>query len=239
MSRSDVQEYLFSCIDDLLTALPIRYIKWDHNRDLTQAGSAGRPAYRQQILATYQLIDRIVAAHPDVEIEACAGGGGRIDAGILSRTHRVWTSDCIDAVSRQTIQTGFLGFFPPEVMGSHIGASPAHSTGRSQSMAFRAATALPGHFGVELDPRSLSQAEHQEMSDWITLYKSIRSLLHTGAIWQGSAGDGVVWQAFGTEAEFVLFGSSSRADPATLPSARSPGLPRGEYDVQNRTDRSE
>ena len=205
MSRLDVQDYLFTCIDDLLSDLKIKYIKWDHNRDLTQAGSSGRPAYHQQIQATYKLIDRILEAHPDVEIEACAGGGGRIDSGILTRTHRVWTSDCIDAVSRQTIQAGFLGFFPPELMGSHIGASPAHSTGRSQSMAFRAATALTGHFGVELDPRSLTEVERQEMSDWIALYKSVRGVLHTGSVWQGSAGDGVVWQAFGTEAEFVLF----------------------------------
>lgn len=211
MSRLDVQDYLFACIDDLLSDLKIKYIKWDHNRDLTQAGSSGRPAYHQQIQATYKLIDRILEAHPDVEIEACAGGGGRIDAGILTRTHRVWTSDCIDAVSRQTIQAGFLGFFPPELMGSHIGASPAHSTGRSQSMAFRAATALTGHFGVELDPRSLTEVERQEMSDWIALYKSVRGVLHTGSVWQGSAGDGVVWQAFGAATDFILF--VHRIDP--------------------------
>ena len=41
----------------------------------------------------YALIDELRAAPPDVEIESCASGGGRIDLGILERTDRVWTSD--------------------------------------------------------------------------------------------------------------------------------------------------
>jgi alpha-galactosidase len=78
-----------------------------------------------------------------VEIESCAGGGGRIDAGVIAHTHRFWTSDCIDAISRVSIQRGFLQFMPPEVMGSHVGACPAHSTGRMQSMPFAAASPCP------------------------------------------------------------------------------------------------
>ena len=89
----------------------------------------------------------------------CAGGGGRSDAGIMAYTHRFWASDNLDAVSRTAIQRGFLTFLPPEVMGSHIGASPAHATGRRQSLPFRAAIAMPGHFGIELDPRRLNAEE--------------------------------------------------------------------------------
>jgi alpha-galactosidase len=44
------------------------------------------------------------------------------------------------------------------MMGSHVGASPAHATGRAQALAFRAAVAMPGHFGVEMDPRTLDGA---------------------------------------------------------------------------------
>jgi len=42
-----------------------------------------------QTRGSYDLIDRLRQAFPQVEIESCASGGGRIDAGILSRTHRV------------------------------------------------------------------------------------------------------------------------------------------------------
>jgi alpha-galactosidase len=214
LTKPAVFDYLLDHLGKLLIALPISYLKWDHNRDLTTAGSGARAAYRQQTLAAYALFDAIRAGWPQVEIEACAGGGGRIDAGILTRTHRVWTSDCIDAVSRVSIQRGFLQFFPPEIMGSHIGTSPAHSTGRNQNMAFRGAVALGGHFGIELDPRHLSTADQSRVRKWIELYKTHRGVLHGGHVWQGDAGDGVSWVAQGSKQDFVL--SVFRCEPTQL-----------------------
>lgn len=205
MTNEDVQNYLFEKIESLLTNLPIDYLKWDHNRDLTQAGSDGFAVYTHQINASYALFQKIRDAFPEVEIEACAGGGGRIDAGILQLTHRVWASDCIDAVSRKRIQDGFLQYLPPEIMGTHIGASPAHSTGRSQNMDFRAAMAIIGHFGIELDPRKIPAAEKEKIKSWVNLYKNIRNITHTGQVWRGDAGDHVTWQVLGNHDEYYAF----------------------------------
>ena len=203
MTRSEVADYLFEKIADLLAGLPIAYLKWDHNRDLSAAGRT--PLYRRQVLATYALMARIRAAFPSVEIESCAGGGGRIDAGVIRHSHRFWTSDCIDAVSRVAIQRGFLQFMPPELMGSHVGTSPAHSTGRMQAMDFRAGVALPGHFGVELDLRKVEDAEREALRGWIAAYKAHRDALHRGRVWQGEAGDSLLWQAHGSADELLLF----------------------------------
>ena len=205
LAREEVVDYLFGRIGALLDALPITYLKWDHNRDLAPAGHEGRPAYRRQIEGAWRLMDRLRAKWPHVEIEACAGGGGRIDAGIIRRTHRFWTSDCIDAVSRMEVQHGFLQFMPPEIMGAHIGASPSHSTERSQALDFRAAVALPGHLGLEFDLRTMSADERAELAAWIALYKRLRDRLHSGKVWRGEAGDGVVWQAHGGEDALILF----------------------------------
>jgi alpha-galactosidase len=203
MAKPEVSDYLFEKIAALLADLPISYLKWDHNRDLTTAGA--QPRYRKQIAASYAFMARLRAAFPHVEIEACAGGGGRIDAGIIRHTHRFWTSDNIDAVSRVSIQRGFLQFMPPELMGSHVGASPAHATGRSQSMDFRAAVALPGHFGVELDVRKLADVERVKLAGWIAAYKTQRDRLHCGTVWQGEGEDGLLWQAHGDADSILLF----------------------------------
>ena len=198
IARPAVADYLFDKINALLQAHPIRYLKWDHNRDLTCAGLAdGTAGYRAQVQAVYALLARLRAAHPAVEIESCSGGGGRIDFGVLRHTHRVWTSDCIDALSRVDIQRGFLQFFPPEIMGAHVGTVPAHTTGRTQSLDFSAAVALPGHFGLEFDLCLLDDAARAALAGWITLYKQWRGHLHTGRVWRGDAGDGTVWQAHG------------------------------------------
>ncbi|MDH7639340.1 alpha-galactosidase [Sphingomonas oryzagri] len=205
LGRSDVRDHLFDRLDELLSGLPIAYLKWDHNRDLVAAGGAdGRARYHDQVVGAYALFDRLLAAYPGLEIEACAGGGGRIDAGIAERCHRFWTSDCIDATSRVEMQRGFLAFMPPEMMGSHVGASPAHSTGRSQGMAFRSAVALPGHFGIELDPATLDEANEALLADGVARYKALRDRLHHGRVWLGEGPDGLVWQAHGEAGRGLL-----------------------------------
>lgn len=224
MGRAEVHDHLFARLDALLGTLPIGYLKWDHNRDLAPAeDTQGRARYHAQVIGTYALIDRIRAAHPAVEIEACAGGGGRIDAGIAARTHRFWTSDNLDAVSRVAIHRGFLAFMPPELMGAHVGACPAHATGRSQSLGFRAGVALPGHFGVELDPGTLDAADHAALASAIARYKALRARLHCGRVWQGEAADGIVWHAVGAPDDLVLLvtrvapASHRRPQPVRLP----------------------
>jgi alpha-galactosidase len=224
IARPEVSQYLFERIDALLGTLPIAYIKWDHNRDLATAAHAdGRAAWHAQVPAAYALMDRLRAAHPALEIESCSGGGGRIDFAVLQRSHRVWTSDCIDALSRIDSQRGLLQFFPPEIMGNHVGSAPSHQTGRTQALAFRAAVALPGHLGVEQDVRRLDADARAELAGWIALYKRWRGLLHGGRVWLGDAGDGVVWQLHGDDAAGELILLCYRRQPSSLRYA--PALP--------------
>ena len=167
-----------------------------------------------QVLGAWALWDRIRASFPDIEIEACAAGGGRIDAGFAARAHRFWASDNIDATSRVAIQRGFLQFMPPELMGAHVGASPAHATGRCQALDFRALVALPGHFGIELDPERMGQQEVERLTQWVALYKRLRDRLHRGTCWLGEGADGLVWQAHGAPSDFLLL--VTRARPISL-----------------------
>ncbi|AOW11760.1 glycoside hydrolase [Hydrogenophaga crassostreae] len=201
-----VQDYLFEKLDALLSTLPISYLKWDMNRDLTQAvGADGRAGYLGFVKGLYALLARVRTAHPNVEIESCASGGGRMDAGVLAHTHRFWTSDNTDALSRVGIQRGALQFFPPELLGAHIGPAPYHTTGRTQSLDFRAGVALPLHLGIELDVRAIEDGERAQLAPWLTLYKSLRGQLHQGAMWLGECGDHIVWQAHGNAQDLIVF----------------------------------
>lgn len=193
LANPDVTAYLFEKLSGLLHVHPIAYLKWDMNRDLAAAGHHGRAAYRRQVEATFRLLADLRNAHPTVEIESCASGGGRADYGMLEHTHRIWTSDCNDPLTRIDIQRGFLRFFPPEVMGAHIGPACSHTTGRRHDMAFRAMVAIFGHLGLEMDVRCLTMAEKNELSAWIALYKEWRGVVHRGILRQGGDAGALAW----------------------------------------------
>jgi len=184
LTRQEVVDYLFKCIDDILNEYSsIRYIKWDMNRDINHAGNAqGKPAVSKQTHALYKLIDDLREAHPKVEIESCSSGGARVDYGVLSHTDRVWTSDSNDAIDRLDIQRGCSYFFPSEVMGAHVGPRDCHITGRRVSIDMRAGVSFFGHLGLEMDPRELNEHEMQALSDIIALHKKHRTLIHSGEL---------------------------------------------------------
>jgi alpha-galactosidase len=164
----------------ILSSHKIAYIKWDHNRVLNDGAHAGRPGTRTQTLAIYRLFAELKKRHPDLEIESCASGGARIDLGVLDYVDRFWTSDNNDALERQTIQRWTSLVIPPELLGTHIGPTRGHQTGRSLDLSFRAITALFGHAGIEWDLTQSSQSERDNLKTWARFYKSHRALLHTG-----------------------------------------------------------
>ena len=150
LGNPDAFAHVLGQLDALLRDHAIAFVKWDMNRDhIAATGSDGAAGTHRQTLAVYRLFDELRARHPGVEFESCASGGARIDHEILRRTVRVWTSDCNDALERQTIQRGASMLIPPELMGAHIGPERSHTTGRRHDLQFRAATAFFGHLGVE------------------------------------------------------------------------------------------
>ncbi|RBM17817.1 alpha-galactosidase [Streptomyces sp. PT12] len=195
LGHAGAYAYILERLDALVTEYELTYLKWDHNRDLVDAGHSptGRAGVHAQTEAVYRLLDELRARHPGLEIESCSSGGGRVDLGILERTDRVWTSDCIDALERQQIQrfTGLL--LPPELMGAHVGAPTAHTTGRTHALGFRAGTALFGHFGIEWDLTRSTPEDRAALTEWIALYKRLRPLLHGGAVVRGDHPDPALW----------------------------------------------
>ncbi|MEW1681719.1 alpha-galactosidase [Streptomyces sp. NPDC093594] len=223
-------DHLLESISALVTEYRIDYIKWDHNRDLIEAGDrrTGEARVHAQTLATYALMDELRHRHPGLEIESCSSGGGRVDLEVLQRTDRVWASDCIDPLERQRIQrwTGLM--LPPELVGSHVGAPTAHTTDRTHSLAFRAATALFGHFGIEWNLRSAPAEELDQLAEWVALYKRERDLLHSGTAVHCDYPDDAYW-AHGVVSRdrtralfsFVTLDTTAAAQPGRI---RLPGL---------------
>jgi alpha-galactosidase len=181
IARPEVSQYLFDHIDAILKEYDIGYIKWDMNRDISHPGGAGGYARSHaHVQALYALMARIRAAHPALEIESCASGGGRCDMGILAHTDRIWASDTNDAIDRQAVQRGASYFLPLNIIGAHVGPRKCHVTGRTLSIEMRTATAIMGHMGAEMNLLTEPQSDIAVLKKGIALYKRHRDLLHSG-----------------------------------------------------------
>ncbi|SDO75929.1 alpha-galactosidase [Microbacterium testaceum StLB037] len=239
LSHPGAFDHVHDQIVSLVREYGIDYIKWDHNRDLMEAGSTrtGRAGVHEQTLATYRLLDDIRRACPGLEIESCSSGGARVDLGILEHTDRVWASDCIDARERQQIQRWTAQLLPPELVGSHVGADRAHTTRRRLDLDYRAATALFGHFGIEWDLVAASADEIERLAAWVAYYKDVRELIHTGMTVRRELEGGDVWLngAVSADRDRALFAVVLRERHVTWPAGRVqlPGLdPDQEYRVR-------
>ncbi|MCK9795829.1 alpha-galactosidase [Isoptericola sp. 4D.3] len=182
LANPDAWEHVRGQMSALVADLGIDFIKWDHNRDLVEPVHDGAPGTHAQTLAAYRLVERLKADHPGLEIESCSSGGARTDLGILARTDRVWASDSNDPVERQDIQRWTELVLPPELIGAHVGPSPAHSSGRSTDLSYRIATSLQGSAGFEWDILGCTAEETDRITAFAALYKELRGLLHSGVV---------------------------------------------------------
>ena len=186
LSRKDVQDYVIGAVSSVLSSARIDYVKWDMNRNMTEAFSPAAPKDRQMetqhryMLGLYRVLHTIVNAFPNTLFESCSGGGGRFDPGMLAYMPQTWTSDNTDAVARLSIQYGTSMLYPSSAMGAHVSASPNHQLRRPTSLEMRGDVALGGNFGFELDLTKASSEELDGMRQLVEKVKGVRGLVQKG-----------------------------------------------------------
>ena len=191
LSNPAVQDFVFGVFDRTMQlSKNIDYIKWDANRHVESVGSQYLPSDRQSHFwidytqGFYKVMERIRAKYPDVLIQACASGGGRIEYGALKYFNEVWTSDNTEALSRARIQYGMSLFYPATVMGSHVSAVPNHQSGNITPIKYRFDMACAGRLGMELQPRAMTEAERAFARRAVASYKEYRDVVMQGDLYR-------------------------------------------------------
>ena len=223
LSRKEVQDYIIEAVSAVLRSAPISYVKWDMNRNMTEAFNCTLPAGRKMetqhryMLGLYRVLEEIVSAFPEVLFESCSGGGGRFDAGLLYYMPQTWTSDDTDPVERLKIQYGTSMAYPPSAMGAHVSASPNHQTGRMTSMRMRGEVAIGGNFGFELDLSKLSPEDLETAKALVREVKAIRQTVQQGTftrLLSPFEGNCTAWQFMSADREQAVLCAYKRlAEP--------------------------
>lgn len=184
MTRQDVRDCIFNQMYAVLSKNNIAYLKWDYNRAITEPASVmldarhSKEFFHRFILGTYELMDRITSAFPHILFESCAGGGGRFDAGMLYYMPQAWASDNTDPIERLTIQFGTTMCYPASSMGAHVSA--CDRTG----IETKAAVAMAGTFGYELDPKEMSEEDKEKVKEQVKNYHRYYNVIHFGDLYR-------------------------------------------------------
>ena len=185
-SRPEVVDGIFNQLIQVFDGASIDYIKWDMNRNITEAFSVALPAERQgellhrYILGVYDLYERMTNRYPHILFESCSAGGARFDPGLLYYAPQVWTSDDTDAVERLKIQYGTSMAYPLSSMGSHVSDIPNHQVKRQTPLKMRGDVAYFGTFGYELNILKMPEGVLDAVKAQITFFKAHRQLIHQG-----------------------------------------------------------
>jgi alpha-galactosidase len=190
MARPDVQEHIFQALDDLLRQYNIKFIKWDHNRSYSEPGWPDAPVGRDReiwvrhVQGVYNIFRRLRANHPQVIFESCAGGGGRVDLGIMRYTEQFWGSDNTDSSDNLLMFEGFSLAYAPLTKMSWV-TEPDHFSGkRPTPLAHRFHAAMLGSLGLGAELTNWSQEQLDEARRWISLYKDLRETIQLGDLYR-------------------------------------------------------
>lgn len=238
-AREDVQDYILEQLDKILANHNIAFIKWDMNRNVSEAGwqtddHDPREIWLRYVEGLYQVWGTLRERHPDVIWQSCSGGGGRADLGILRLADQIWVSDNTEATARLRIQEGFSQIFPANTMEAWVTDINEHQL----SLTFRFHVSMCGSLGVGGHLVRWSEADREEAARQIALYKEIRPIVQHGDQYRlqpahHSAFTAVQYVAKDKSEAVVFAFRTHLTPPATLPRVFLRGLePNARYSIE-------
>lgn len=183
LAREEVKKYIISFMKDLLKNNNIKFIKWDLNRYIYESGwpeidkKYQKEIWVKYVYNFYEIWETLRNEFPDVIFESCAGGGGRIDLGIMKYSDQFWTSDNTDPFDREIIQEGFSYGYCSKTMMSWVTDWGGKT---SYPIEFRFHTSMMGSLGIGVDLNNYSEDELKLFKQNIDLYKEIRHIVQNG-----------------------------------------------------------
>jgi alpha-galactosidase len=190
LARPDVRAYVYEFLDMLLTENDIAFLKWDYNRNWSEPGwpsvapQEEKEVYVKYIENLYSILEELRKNHPNIEIESCSGGGGRVDLGIMRYTDEVWPSDNTDPFDRLSIQNGFTYAYSPGVMMAWVTDSPSWMNNRSTPLEYRFLSAMQGSLGLGANLSKWTPEDFATAKKMIAQYKQIRQTIQRGSFYR-------------------------------------------------------
>lgn len=184
LSNPEVQQYVFSIVDNLMTSYPeIAYFKWDCNSPITNIYSPylkekQSHLYIEHVRGLYKVLDQIKAKYPKLPMMLCSGGGGRSDYEALKYFTEFWASDNTDPIERIFIQWGYSHIFPSKSIAAHV------TSWGKQPIKFRTDVAMMCKLGFDIRINEMNEAEQQYCQEAVANFKRLNTTILDGDLYR-------------------------------------------------------
>ena len=174
----EVRDWWVKFFEDWYQRCHVRWVRWDFNqppgifwshhdtpttKGLTQIN---------HIRGLYAALDRILKACPDMVIEQCAGGGTRIEPGIIARSHTYWIDDHSSSPHLvRFFQHGMNRFWPAHYANVNVVSRDGKLT-ESEWLSHQA-----GSFGISSRLIDWDASQMEVLSHQIKRFKGFRPVL--------------------------------------------------------------
>jgi alpha-galactosidase len=179
-----VQDFVFKVVDDIMqTQSGVAFFKWDCNRMMTSAFSSYLKNQQSHLFieytkGLYKVLDKIKSKYPNLSMMLCAGGGGRVDYGLLNYFTEFWASDNTDPFDRVFIQWGYSNFYPALATCNHV------TSMGNQSIKFKTDVAMMGKLGFDINVGGLKPNELKFCQEAVANYKRLSPVIWQGELWR-------------------------------------------------------
>jgi len=128
LAKIEVRDYVESEIIRLIERYHLDMFRLDYNNDQSEGGFNRKGEIYENTLwrhmeAIYSIFDKVGKRFPNLLLENCSSGGGRIDVGMVSRFTNTWVSDSSKMPKTVRILNGISMALPPEFINRNFGVA--------------------------------------------------------------------------------------------------------------------
>jgi alpha-galactosidase len=121
LSKPEAAAWAESEIARIIQKYDLDMFRIDYNTTVNEGGNRVKDGFVESTMwryydALYSIFDRIHQRFPKVILQNCAGGGGRLDLGMMRRFHNTELSDWARGPRGLKILNGMTWILPPEIL---------------------------------------------------------------------------------------------------------------------------
>ncbi len=221
------------------------YIKWDNNFwincDRSGHGHGASDGNFAHVTGLYQMLSALRERYPNLLIENVAGGGNRLDYGMLRYTDAAWMDD--RTAPSMHVRHNFQGLstaFPPSYLLSFLIDYDTESLYNGTDLPLYIRSRMLGVLGLTFKTVDLRPSAAADIANHVSLYKALRDTIKEGSAIlltrQASVGDPPAWgavQETDAAGRTLLFAfQNDRAEERIVLKPRNL-IPGTMYDVQS------